>query len=317
MSERAALRVAVAQPRIEPGRDPREKVDRARELVDEAAARGAEVVVFPEGYPGPLRVGEAYDAAAAMGEAAGRNGCAVYWSRIELAGHRSYETVGYLVGEDGIERARYPRSHPATGDVHPVLNGAPMVPGPGLVTADVRGVTVGLLVCSELWLPEVSRVLVLRGADVLLAPAGGGFGAVARNWQLMARARAVENQCYVALTQNLIGAEIGTALLAGPEHDVASSAEEPLVVATLDLARARWLRSRDDSMEAPKPFSALPGLVRARRPELYGELAEPRSDGYDYWAVATGSSTTGNGREGGHEGLDEYHETTDVAATRY
>lgn len=280
------LRIAVAQPRIRTEGDPAAKVDQALALVDEACGRGAQVVVFPEGYPGPLRVGESYDAAPALADAARRHGCAIYWSRIELADHGAYETVGYVIGEDGTEQVRYPRSHPATGDVHPILNGAPMAPGQQIVTARVHGVTVGLLVCSELWLPEVSRVLALRGAEVLLAPAGGGFGPVGPNWQLMARARAVENQCHVALTQNLIDGETGTALIAGPEHDIASSSTEEVVVGTLDLARARWLRAQDDSMVKPKPFTSLPGLLRARRPALYGELAEPVEGGYDYDAAA-------------------------------
>ena len=50
----------------------------------------------------------------------------------------------------------------------------------------------------------------------------------------------------------------------------------------LDLARLRWLRANDDSMVEPKAFSSIPGLLRARRPELYGELVAPQADAYDY-----------------------------------
>jgi 5-aminopentanamidase len=63
---------------------------------------------------------------------------------------------------------------------------------------------------------------------------------------------------------------------------LAASPREDLIVATLDLARARWLRDRDDSLEEPKPFSTIPGLLRARRPELYAELAAAADDLYDY-----------------------------------
>lgn len=281
---RPTLRVAVAQPDVRTDGDPAAKVAVAVDAVERAADDGAELVVFPEGYPGPLRIDHHYDAAPALEDVARRRRCGVYWSRIEEV-DGVWETVGYLVDETGTPIVRYPRSHPATGDVHPVLNGAPMVPGPDLVTGVVHGVSVGLLVCSELWLPEPARVLTLRGAEVLLAPAGGGFGAVAENWQVVARARAIENQCHVALTQNRIDGEPGTALIAGPESVLAASKDADLVVATLDLARARWLRAKDDSMESPKPFTSLPGLLRARRPELYGELAAPRAGGYDYEAA--------------------------------
>jgi predicted amidohydrolase len=166
--------------------------------------------------------------------------------------------------------------------VHPTLSGTPVYPGDGLGLAVVDGLPIGVLICSELWIPEVARVLAVRGAEVLLAPAGGGFHAVARNWRLIAQARAIENECHVALTQHLFGAEEGSALIAGPEGTEARLEEEGVAVAELDLARARWLRATDDSMREPKPFSALPGLLRARRPELYSELSEPRPGLYDY-----------------------------------
>lgn len=283
---RAHIRLGVAQPRIDRDGDPPAKVDQALALAHAAADRGAEVLVFPEGFPGPLRVDHDYDAAEAMRHVARVRGIAVYWSRVEATDDGRFATVGYVVDGDGNEVARYPRSHPATGDVHPVLNGAPMAAGDELAGTRVAGVDVGLLVCSELWLPEVARVLALRGAEVLLAPAGGGFGAVARNWQLIARARAIENHCYVALTQNRVDGEPGTALIAGPEGDIASSPTDDVVVGDLDLGRVRWLRTRDDSMESPKPFRSLPGLLRARRPHLYGALVEPTAHAYDYDAAA-------------------------------
>ena len=62
-------------------------------------------------------------------------------------------------------------------------------------------------------------------------------------------------------------------------------ADPGLLVVDLDLERSRWLRARDDSMQEPKEFDALPGLLRARRPELYGELGLPVSGLYDYDAA--------------------------------
>ena len=61
-----------------------------------------------------------------------------------------------------------------------------------------------------------------------------------------------------------------------------SSGTEELLLATLDLDRVEWLRSHDDSMVEPKAFSSIPGLLRARRPELYEELVKPGPDLYDF-----------------------------------
>ncbi len=285
-ASRDALVVAAHQPRARRGGDAPASVDDAVAAVRRAAAAGAELVLFPEGYPGPGHVSASYEAAERMAAVAAETACAVCWSRVERDGDGLAYKVAYIHGANGEELLRYVRAHPATGDVHPTLTGAALAPGDELAVVHVAGVAVGLLICSELWLPEVARVLAVRGAEAILAPAGGGFGRVAANWRLVARARAIENQCYVVLTQALYGDEHGSALIAGPEELVAARADEGVLVGRLDLERARWLRARDDSMEEPKPFGSLPGLLRARRPELYRELAEPAAGLYDYWAAA-------------------------------
>jgi len=288
MSPPDTFTLAVAQPRWPP-RGTARAVEDAIGLVRRAAAEGARLVLFPEAYPGPMRVGEECDPEPSMREAAVRHGTAVCWSRLEPATPEGpHRVVLHLVDARGVTLAHTARTHPATGDVHPTLNGCPVAPGEELTAVELDGVLLGLMVCSELWVPEVARILALRGAEVLLAPAGGGFGAVAGNWRLVARVRAIENLCHVALTQTRFDGEPGSALIAGPEGLVARSATHDLLVAPLDLARGRELRLRDDSMEQPKTFASLPGLLRARRPELYGELTAPRPDAYPYRAVAGG-----------------------------
>lgn len=276
------LRLALAQPRVDPDAAEEPKVDRALELIAEAGAGGCELLLFPEGYPGPLRAESGFDCRERLAAAARDAGCAVCWSRIERGEDGLHRKVAYLDGADGSQLLRYERAHPATGDVHPTLSGVSLAPGASLGLAQLGGVGVGVLICSELWLPEVARVLAVRGAEVLLAPAGGGFGRVAANWQLLARARAIENQCHLGLTQHLFGDERGSALIAGPETLVASSEEAGLIMADLDLQRARWLREHDDSMAEPKPFRSIPGLLRARRPGLYEPLSEQVEGLFDY-----------------------------------
>jgi predicted amidohydrolase len=284
----AAFTVALAQPRA--GGDVG-RIDWAVDAVHQAARLGAELLLFPEGYPGPMRATERYDAAAPLAAAAAAAGCAVCWSRVEATADGRFHMVGYLHGPHGGQVGRYVRSHPATGDVHQVLSGTPIAPGPRLADlVDLGGVRAGLLVCSELWLPEIARVLAIRGAEVLLAPAGGAFGPLRRNWRIIARARAIENHCYVAVTQSLFADERGLAMVAGPEDDVAELAGEGVLVARLDLQRPRWLRAADDSMAEPKPSVA--GLLRARRPELYGDLATAGDGLYDYEQAATPAPST-------------------------
>lgn len=275
------MRVAAAQPAAPAGPE-RGRVSEAIELIGEAAARGAQLVLLPEAYPGPMHVSSDFDCSGQIAAAAAAAGCAVCWGRIERGDDGRYRTVTYIHGGAGEELMRYQRAHPATGDVGPTLSGVAIAPGQGFGLAEVDGVRVGALVCSELWLPEVARVLAVSGAEVILAPAGGGFHRVARNWRLLARARAIENQCFVVLTQRLLGKERGSAMIAGPEGTLERLERPGICVGDLDLERVRWLRGRDDSMREPKPFASLPGLLRARRPALYGTLAEPAPGLYDY-----------------------------------
>lgn len=280
----SSIRVAVAQPRaiVEP--DPEANVARATDMVARAAADGAQLLLFPEGYPGPvLRTPTArYEAREKMAAAAADHEVAVCWSRMELCEDGRYRLVVYVVDRAGTELLRYPRAHPAT--VPPRQTEVWVAPGEDLGFVVVAGIPMGIVVCSELWIPETTRVLALRGAEVILSPAGGGFTTLTANWQVIARARAIENHCYVLFTNNIWSAEMGAAMIAGPEHVASASGFEDLVFATLDLERVRWLREQDDSLEEPKQFWSIPGLTRARRPELYQDLVKPAEDLFDFFS---------------------------------
>lgn len=278
----AALRLAIAQPRtvVEPNAEV--NVARATNLVARAADRGADLILFPEGYPGPVlkRPTDDYEAAPAMSQAAAAASIAVCWSRMELCSDGRHRLVVYVIDSAGEQIVRYERAHPAT--IPAAETQVWVAPGDRLVSFQVAGVTIGIVVCSELWIPEPTRVLALRGAEVILSPAGGGFTSLTDNWQTIVRARAIENLCYVAMTNNIWNEEAGAAMIAGPEEVAASSATAELQVASLDIGRVDWLRAHDDSIVEPKAFASIPGLLRARRPELYEELAKPSEDLYEY-----------------------------------
>lgn len=286
MDRTDSIRLAVAQPTFVDGEHAERNVDVAESLVARAAADDADLVLFPEGCPGPsLRQPlDTYDPTARLQAAAAAHGIVVVWSRMERCRDQRVRLVVYAIERDGATVLRYERAHPAT--IPPVDEGHGVwtAPGPELCpVVELAGVPMAVVVCSELWVPESSRVSAVRGAEVLLSPAGGGFTSLTQNWLVMVRARAIENLCHVAMTNNIWGDEIGAATIAGPERVLISSGTEDLLVATLDLARARWLREHDDSIVEPKGFDSIPGLVRARRPELYGDLVASAADTYAFF----------------------------------
>ncbi|HZC19755.1 MAG TPA: nitrilase-related carbon-nitrogen hydrolase, partial [Rubrobacteraceae bacterium] len=70
-------------------------------------------------------------------------------------------------------------------------------PGEEPVVARLEGWPIGLTVCYDLRFPELYRLLALRGAEILAVPAAFTLQTGKDHWELLLRARAVENQAYV------------------------------------------------------------------------------------------------------------------------
>jgi predicted amidohydrolase len=209
-----------------------------------------------------------------------------------------------LVDDDGNVRATYRRVQPN----HPIFNAYLMggrhhvLPGDELMTVDAPFGRIGLLICSELFVPELSRILMLRGADIIVAP-GGGVHSPTRTrlqdtWRAVARARAAENIVYVVMDQNLFSGSGGRTCIASPERMLATVDGPGIAGADLDLERLRVLRSHfyDDEMLSPPASDAdvlwsRPGQSHDRRPELYGELIQPQADAFDYHYERRGLDT--------------------------
>jgi predicted amidohydrolase len=155
-----------------------------------------------------------------------------------------------------------------------VLFGKDLVGGPEadleVHETDIGGI--GLLFCSEVYSPELARALTLKGADILLYPTGGLIYELTETWKTMIWARAIENLVYVCATQNIYGTEEGIGTIAGPEGVLAASPRAGMLVADLDLDRLAELRGLDQRLDLPMPYRVIPGLIRWRRPDLYGSL---------------------------------------------
>ena len=77
------------------------------------------------------------------------------------------------------------------------LESANIVPGGEIVTAKAGPATLGLSVCYDVRFPELYRLLALRGAEILAVPAAFTLQTGKDHWEILLRARAVENQAFV------------------------------------------------------------------------------------------------------------------------
>jgi len=305
-ARRAAVRIAAVQPPSFAGAEDHKNAAQACAFIDEAANAGASYVVFPEGYPGPYSGPMENDALERVRERARARGVWVSAGRLERGDlPDTYHITHVLIDADGVVRARYRRVQPN----HPVFNAYLMggrhhvLPGDELMTVDAPFGRIGLLICSELFVPELSRILMLRGADLLVAPGGGVHGPtrtrLQETWRAVARARAAENLVYVVVTQNLFaGSRQGRTCIASPERMLAQRDDPGIAFADLDPSRLDALRSRyyDEEILSPpdRPedvFFSRPGQSHDRRPELYGELTRPQPDAFAYHYERRGLDT--------------------------
>jgi predicted amidohydrolase len=252
-------------------------LETADRLTREAVALGAEVVVLPEKWS-VLGTDEQMTAGAEP-----LDGRCISWARstarelgIDLVAGSIVERVdgrdkgantSVHVGADGEIRAVYRKIHmfdvEVDGDVY--AESASEEPGDEVVVSELPGgVPLGLTICYDVRFPELYRILAVRGAQVVTVPAAFTLATTRDHWEVLLRARAIENQCFV-IAPNQIGAHPpghragGRSLIIDPWGLVLASAPdlETAIVAELDFATLGRVRRRIPALEH-------------RRPDVYG-----------------------------------------------
>jgi predicted amidohydrolase len=265
--------MALIQPQSSWGPHEEQNANDALQWLDRCSNAGVNLVVFPEGYPGPTNPKNSFDALTPLRVRARELGLYVVAGNIERAPGGGHYVALHLIGDDGSVVGTYRRTTPAGPYVYhdiPMWQFDYKESSDGLPVFDTTIGRIGLLVCSEVYAPELSRALAVQGADIIVYPAGGGQGDLIPTWQTVVAARAIENIVYTGASQNLYEPhERGLGIIAGPEGVLATRADAGMLVADLDLDRLEFLRSEDEKIEVPRRYRTVPGLLRWRRPELY------------------------------------------------
>lgn len=116
-----------------------------------------------------------------------------------------------------------------------------VAPGDAVVTAETPWCTLGLGICYDLRFGELFRLEVLKGAKVLCLPSNFTVNTGKDHWEILLRARAIENECYV-IAPNQMGKKpkftaYGNSMIVDPRGTVVarSSAKEGVIYASIDL----------------------------------------------------------------------------------
>ncbi|MCU0561885.1 MAG: carbon-nitrogen hydrolase family protein [Desulfobacterales bacterium] len=255
----AGFIITLAQ--VEPSPDPRANLEKARTMADKAAARGADLIVFPEMFMGlpspecpPARIAAAHGRAFSEGlaDVASQFGLAVAAGCWEEGAQtdRAFNVVR-IFSPEGREVAAYRKVH--LFDALSVRESDTMAPGNALPpVVELAGVHVGVAICYDLRFPELFRHLALQGAQVIILPSAWYQGPVKEeHWRTLLQARAIENTLYMAGC-NLVGYSFcGRSALFDPFgiQIVGAGEGEQIIVGAIDPERIRAVRKKLPSLE--------------------------------------------------------------------
>jgi len=178
-------------------------------LVARAAAHGASLVATPEAtnYLGPhdekVRLAEplAGPTVSRFRELAARHGVHLLLGSFNEKSdeqHRCYNT-SVLIGPDGGILGTYRKLHLFDVDVPDVrfAESDTCKPGNDVVVVETPLGRIGLSICYDLRFPELYRLLVGQGAEILAVPSAFTLTTGKDHWEPLLRARAIENQCWL------------------------------------------------------------------------------------------------------------------------
>lgn len=281
-------RVSVAATQFACSWDMRANVDRAKSLVREAAAKGANIVLLQELFETPyfcqdqsadyFRLAKPFEGnllLEEMSELARTLGVVLPVSFFERAGHAHFNSLA-MIDADGSVLGLYRKSHIPDGPGY--QEKYYFTPGDtGFRVWPTRFAVVGCGICWDQWFPEAARAMALKGAEILFYPTAIGSEPPPAppvesrdHWRRVMQGHAGAN--YVPLVaSNRVGKEVGKAgdmtfygssFVADPTGEIVAELDrvkEGVVVASFDLDEISQMR-------------ASWGLFRDRRPDLYGAL---------------------------------------------
>jgi len=251
-------------------------LEQAERLVARAVATGAEIVLLPEkwnfigdaeGLHASAELIEGGESVEAMAEWARRHGVTLVGGSIteRQEGREKLSNTCLVFDPQGTLTAVYRKIHLFDVEVggHVYRESEAEEPGEEPVVVRAEGWQIGLSICYDIRFPELYRILALEGAELLTVPSHFTLHTGRDHWEVLLRARAIEDQCYVAAAAQIGETRperpsYGRSLIADPWGIVLSQAPDEECVISAELERVRLEDVRRN----------LPSLA-SRRPEAY------------------------------------------------
>jgi predicted amidohydrolase len=273
-----ASKIKVAAVQLSSGSDTESNVDTAIDLVLDAAGQGASYIQLPEylNYYGPTAnygaIGESIPGPLTdrFGEIASSSKVTIHLGSMLEKSPRSEKcfNTSVIINDDGSVGATYRKAHlfdiEVPGKVS-YMESRAIEAGSDVVVAQLPGFDLGMSICFDLRFPELYRSLALRGATVFAIPSAFNAVTGADHWDVLIKARAIENHAFVVAAAQAGTTEeglssYGHSIIVGPWGEViaeSTSNAPDVLVAMLDLDEVSRRRSQISVLEL-------------RRPDLYG-----------------------------------------------
>ena len=242
--------------------------------VEQLSEQGAELIMLPEMFLCPYsndcfpiyaepRCGGAWRALSQMAKS--NHVYLVAGSIPEQDGSALYNT-SFVFGPDGSQIGRHRKLHLFDIDVaggQKFCESQTFTAGETITVFDTVYGKLGLCICFDMRFPELSRIMALSGAQMILAPAAFNMTTGPAHWELMLRQRAVDNQlftaaCAPARDEHGVYVSYGNSMVCSPWGTVLCRADAKAIDLICDV----------DFSENERIRTQLP-LLRARRTDLY------------------------------------------------
>ncbi|XP_043721766.1 omega-amidase, chloroplastic-like [Telopea speciosissima] len=239
--------------------DKERNIVHARKAIEEAAGKGAQLVLLPEIWNSPYSNdsfpvyaedidagGDASPSTAMLSESARTLKITIVGGSIpERCGDKLYNTC-CVFGADGKLKAKHRKIHLFDIDIPgkiTFMESKTLTAGetPTVVDTDVGRIAIGI--CYDIRFQELAMLYAARGANLLCYPGAFNMTTGPLHWELLQRARAMDNQLYVATcspARDAVAGYVawGHSTLVGPFGEVLATTEhdEAIVVAEIDYS---------------------------------------------------------------------------------
>lgn len=250
MQRKHILRVAAVQ--LSSLGDKAQNTAKAAELIDAASEYGARLVVLPEMFNCYSTLSEMVERAEPVPgptintlaqKARSNNVYILCGSIIETAAGGKGFNTSVMIGPKGDILGIYKKIHlfdvDIPGRVH-YKESERILPGNEIVTVNVDGWVVGLTICYDLRFPELFCAITGRGAELILVPSAFAAHTGKDHWEILLRARAIENQVFI-VAPNRFGtcpnnmATYGRSMVVDPWGIILSQAPDKVCVILSEL----------------------------------------------------------------------------------